>query len=77
MTLLELSAQYADSAAAIHSRIAELRAAERAQADAAAAQRLRLRISALLPLWREMRELAALTAHYYDRSYHKHEKYTL
>lgn len=77
MTLLELSAQYAASAAVIHSRIAELRAAERAQADAVAAQRLRLRINTLLPLWRETRELAALTAHYYDRSYHKHEKYTL
>lgn len=77
MTLSELSVQYANSAAVIHNRIADLRAAERAQADAAAAQRLHLRINALLPLWREMRELAALTAHYYDRSYHKHEKYTL
>ena len=26
---------------------------------------------------REMRELAALTARYYERSYHKNEKYTL
>lgn len=77
MTLLELSVQYADSAAAIHGRIVELRAAERTQADAEAARLLRQRINTLLPLWREMRELAALTAHYYDRSYHKHEKYTL
>lgn len=77
MTLSELSIQYADGAAVIHSRIAELRAAERAQADAEVSHRLQLRINALLPLWREMRELAALTAHYYDRSYHKHEKYTL
>lgn len=77
MTLLELSVQYADSAAAIRGRIAELRAAERAQPDDEAARLLRLRIQALLPLWREMRELAALTAHYYDRSYHKHERYTL
>lgn len=77
MTLSELSIQYANSAAVIHSRIAELRAAEGAQADAEASHRLQLRINALLPLWREMRELAALTAHYYDRSYHKHEKYTL
>lgn len=77
MTLFELSAQYTDSATAIHSRITELRAAERGQTDDASAQRLRLRINALIPLWREARELAALTAHYYDRSYHKHEKYTL
>nr|WP_326183619.1 hypothetical protein [uncultured Oscillibacter sp.] len=77
MTLLELSVQYALSAAAIHDRIAELRAAEQTQADAETARLLRQRVNALLPLWRESRELAALTAHYYDRSYHKHERYTL
>lgn len=77
MTLLEMSVQYADSAAAIRSRIVDLRAAERDQADAEAARLLRLRINALLPLWREQRDLAALTAHYYDRSYHKHGKYAL
>lgn len=77
MTLLEMSASYRSSAAAIHGRIVELRVQERAQADPEAAFRLRRRIDELTPLWREARELAALTAHYYDRSYHKHEKYTL
>lgn len=77
MTLLEMSASYRDSAAAIHGRIVELRVLERAQADPEAAFRLHRRIDELTPLWREARELAALTAHYYDRSYHKHEKYTL
>lgn len=77
MTLLELSVQYAASADAIHGRIVELRAAARVQPDPEAARALRLRIQTLTPLWREARELAALTAHYYDRSYHKHERYTL
>ena len=77
MTLFEMSASYRDSAAAIHGRIVELRGLERAQADPEAAFRLRRRIDELTPLWREARELAALTAPYYDRSYHKHEKYTL
>ncbi len=77
MTLFEMSASYRDSAAAIHGRIVELRGLERAQTDPEAAFRLRRRIDELTPLWREARELAALTAHYYDRSYHKHEKYTL
>ena len=77
MTLLEMSASYRSSAAAIHGRIVELRGLERAQADPEAAFRLRRRIDELTPLWREARELAAQTAHYYDRSYHKHEKYTL
>lgn len=77
MTLLEISALYADSAAAIQTRIMELRAAEKAQTDAEAVRLLRRRIEELSPLWREMRELTALTANYYDRSYHKHEKYSI
>lgn len=77
MTLFELSLQYEDSAAAIRRRIAELREAEHAELDALIAFQLRQRIAALIPLLRESRELAALTAHYYDRSYHKHERYTL
>lgn len=77
MTLLEMSASYRSSADAIHGRIVELRVRERAQEDPEAAFRLRRRIEELTPLWREARELAALTAHYYDRSYHKNEKYTL
>ena len=77
MTLLEMSVDYADSAALIRTRMAELKAAERAETDPQAVRRLQLRIETLRPLLREMRELAVLTARYYDRSYHKHEKYTL
>ena len=54
----------------------ELRTLERAQEDPEEAFRLRRRIDELSPLWREARELAALTAHYYDRSHQSHEKYT-
>ena len=77
MTLLEMSVYYADSAALIRTRMAELKAAERAETDPQAVRCLQLRIETLRPLLREMRELAVLTARYYDRSYHKHEKYTL
>lgn len=77
MTLLEMSVDYADSAALIRTRMAELRAAERTETDPQAIRRLQLRIETLRPLLREARELAVLTARYYDRSYHKHEKYTL
>ena len=77
MTLLEMSVCYADSAALLRTRIAELRQAERAAQDPAAARQLRLRAESLQPLLREMRELAVLTARYYDRSYHKHGQYTL
>lgn len=77
MTLLEMSDLYDTSAAAIHFRIRELRAAIRTETNPVTARELRLRLETLTPLWREMRELAVLTAHYYDRSYHKHERYTL
>ena len=77
MTLLEMSAGYAESADLLRRRIAELCAEERAEEDAERARKLRLRADALRPILREMRELAVLTARYYDRSYHNHEKYTL
>ena len=77
MTLLEMSLGYRDSAEAIHQRIVALRLQERAQKDPEQAGRLRRRIDERPPRGREARELATLTAHYYDRSYHKHERYTL
>ena len=52
-------------------------ALERVQTDGEAARRLRQRVAELMPMWREMRELATLTGRYYDRSYHKNEKYTI
>ena len=77
MTLREISLGYQESAGAIHTRIVELRVLEKAQTDAESARQLRRRIAELIPIWREMREIAALTNRYYDRSYHKNEKYTL
>lgn len=76
MTLLEMSALYAESAAALRRRIGELRQAARELKDEEDRRLLR-RITELTPLLQETRELAALTAHYYDRSYHRHERYTL
>ena len=67
MTLLEISMSYDASAAAIRRRIVELRALELAQTDPEAARRLRSRIDDLLPIWRDMRQMRSVTAHYYDR----------
>ena len=77
MTLLEMSALYAESAAALRRRIGELRQAARELKDEEDRRLLQRRITALPPLLQETRELAALTPHYYDRSYHRHERYTL
>lgn len=74
MTLLEMSVQYADSAARLRTRIAELRAAKRAAQTEAEARELHSRINALLPMLQEARELAALTAHYYDKGTRTYEQ---
>ena len=77
MTLLELSTTYLDSADLLRTRIRELRLAQREAVDPEVVRQLQSRISALVPLLKEMRELASLTAHYYDRGYHRNEKYSL
>ena len=77
MTLLELSKEYQNSAVRLRTRMAELRQAVQRQTDPEAVRRLQRRMAELTPLLLEMRELTVHTAHYYDRSYHKHEKYSL
>ncbi len=77
MTLLDMSAQYADSAALIRARMRELRSEARKYDDPDVVSALNRRISELTPILRECREIAELTARYYDRSYHKNERYTL
>ena len=76
MTLLELSLAYAESAAALRQRILLLESSAQAVPEEEA-QRLLRRAAALRPLWREAKELAKWTAHYYDRSYYGYEKYKL
>ncbi len=77
MTLYELSFTYEESADLLRTRMRELRQAEKLAETYADKQRLRRRMATLDPLLREMRELTVLTRRYYDRSYHKNEKYSL
>ena len=77
MTLLEMSAVYADSAARLRLRITELQTAAKREADPKIVRSLNQRVEILVPLLREMRELADLTAHYYDKRCCKHDKYIL
>ena len=67
MTLLEMSAQYADRAAVLRDRITVLRGQARQETDMRTVRALRSRIAALLPLWQEAKELSQITAHYYDK----------
>ena len=77
MTLLELSEEYAASARLLRGRIRQLRQIERNTEDEEARQRLRRRIADLQPMLSQCRQIQLLTAHYYERSFHRNERYTL
>lgn len=77
MKLAELSPLYEDSARCIQGRMEELRLRLRATDDPECAHQLRRRLAELQPLLRQCRQLAQLTAHYYDRSYRRYEQFTL
>ena len=73
--LQELAEDYMDAAIRLRAALDEVRAAM--EDEGADRRALEQRARLLEGMLREMRELAVLTARYYDRSYHKHEKYTL
>lgn len=77
MTLYQISFTYRADAAVLRTRISELRAAARAAQDREEAERLKRRIAELRVLRRQSSELAELTKRYYERNYHRDERYTL
>lgn len=77
MKLAELSPLYEDSARRIQDRMEELKLRLRTTDDPECARELHRRLAELHPLLRQCRQLARLTAHYYDRSYHRYEHFTL
>ena len=77
MTLMEMSVEYTESANLIRTRIRELRAEKKVTNSPTALHKINRRINELTPMLRECRDLEELTARYYERSYHKHERYTL
>ena len=77
MTLSQLSQEYAAAAELISRRLALLRQAQRDAADPLRRAALERRIAALRPLLRECRQLQRLTAHYYDRSYCRDQRYRI
>lgn len=77
MTLQELSKEYEKSAAILLERIRELRLRLKKAQDAEAIFWLKRRIAVLSQMRKEAVELAELTAHYYERSYWRNEKYRI
>ena len=77
MTLKELSRCYEEAAVPLRNRLRELRQMLASAEDPEEIWHIKRRIAELTPMLTQMNELAELTAHYYDRGYHRSEKYTL
>lgn len=77
MKLVELSPLYEDSARRIQTRMEELRLRLRTTDDPDSVRRLRRRLTELQPMLRQCRQLARLTAHYYDRSDRSYDPFRL
>lgn len=77
MTLEEMSLCYEAAAVPLRARLRELRIALAQAEDPEDIWHLKRRIAELTPMLTQMNELAELTAHYYDRGYHRNEKYTI
>lgn len=77
MTLAQISKDYEASAALLSKRLYLLRKMLAREEDPEAVWQLQRRIAVLTPMLTQMNELAELTARYYERGYHRNEKYTL
>lgn len=77
MTLQEISREYEAAARPLRSRLRQLRQELAAETDPETIWHLKRRIAELTPILTQMNELAELTGRYYERGYHKNEKYTL
>lgn len=77
MTLQELSIQYSGGAALLQGRIRALEQQADQTRDAAALRELKDRVRMLTAMWRDMREIAVLTEHYYERGHCRNAKYIL
>lgn len=77
MMLCELSEGYVLAAEPLRKRLRTLRQTLKECDDAADRALLRHEIAYLSGILTQCRELADLTAHYYERGYYRNEKYTL
>ncbi len=77
MTLYQLSKEYSEGAQAVRERIRALEAQVREEPDEAARLALSCRIRLLSAMWRDMRDIAVLTEHYYERGHCRNAKYII
>lgn len=77
MTMKEISLGYRLAAQPIRVRLSHLRKLLARTEDPEELWHIRREIAELTPILTQLNELAELTEHYYDRGYHRSEKYTL
>ena len=77
MTLAQLSVEYRSHAAVLKTRIDELEQQRKRTRRKPERLALERRIRLLSGMYRDAKELAALTEHYYDRGYHSNEIYKM
>lgn len=77
MTLLEISRGYEEAAVPLRRRLHQLRKLLSKADDPEEIWHIKRRIAELTPMLTQVNELAELTEHYYEKGYHRNEKYTL
>ena len=77
MTFLELSVEYRQESELLRSRILELQLLWSQCRTESARFALSQRIRVLTAMRKDTRDIALLCEHYYERGYHRNEKYTL
>lgn len=77
MTLYELSMEYRTQADVLRGRIHQLKTLEAAAQDDTERMLLHDRVRILTSMWRDTRDVAVLTEHYYERSRSRNAKYIL
>ena len=77
MTLKEISEGYRQAAVPLRQRLSQLRRMLDQAEDPEEIWHIKRRIAELTPMLTQVNELAELTEHYYERGYHRNEKYTL
>ena len=77
MTLKEISEGYRQAAVPLRQRLRQLRQMLANAEDPEQIWHIKRRIAELTPMLTQVNELEELTEHYYERGYHRNEKYTL
>lgn len=77
MTLFELSREYSAQALLLHDRLRLLRQQEASAPSERDRIRIHDQVRILSAMWRDTRDIAVLTEHYYERSHCRNANYIL